>query len=190
MGAVQGRAEAFEQLVAPYERQVYFTCLRIMGNRQDAEDAAQESLLKAFRAFDGFRGEAKVSTWLYTIATRCCLDILRGHRKIISLETLQEEGWEAPSEVPSPYLQMETAERKRLLEAALTLLPDDQRAAIVLCDLQGLSYEEAAQALEAPLGTIKSRINRGRLSLKRHLSASGELFTAEDSLNDERRETK
>ena len=65
-------ADAFEQAVAPYERQVYFTCLRMMGNRQDAEDCAQEAMLKAYKNFSSFRGDSKLSTWLYTIATRCC----------------------------------------------------------------------------------------------------------------------
>lgn len=181
-------ARAFEALVAPYERQVYFVCLRMMGNPEDAQDCAQEALLKAFRAFSSFRGEAKVSTWLYTIATRCCTDALRKRRDVVSLEQLRDEGFELDSDEPSPYLQLEWAERRRLLEEALGGLNADQRQAVVLCDLQGLSYEEAAQALDCPLGTLKSRINRARASLKRQLSAGGELFLDQSRLNGERRE--
>ena len=88
MPALNTNAQAFEAAVAPYERQVYFTCLRIMGNPQDAEDCAQEAMLKAYHAFAGFRGDSKASTWLYTIATRCCMDALRRRREVVSLDSL------------------------------------------------------------------------------------------------------
>lgn len=188
MASTQHTAQAFEQLVAPFERQVYYLCLRMMGNREDAQDCAQEAMLKAFRAFPTFRGEAKISTWLYTIASRCCTDELRKRREPLSLEQLRDEGYEPESEEPSVYLRLEWSERKRLLEAALSELPWDQRQAVVLCDLQGLSYEEAAQALDCPLGTLKSRISRARASLKRQLSIHGELFLDQSRLNGERRD--
>ena len=183
-------SQTFEKLVAPCERQVYFTCLGMMGNAQDAQDCAQETMLKAFLGFAGFKGEAKVSTWLYSIATRCCTDALRRRHETISLEQLQEDGFDPPGDAPSPYLQLEAGERKRLLREALQQLPCEHRQPIVLCDLQGLSYEEAAQALDLPLGTVKSRLNRARASLKNTLSKNAELFSLKTRPTDERREDK
>ena len=94
MGELRSSAAAFEQLVAPYEKQVYYLCLRMMGNAHDAQDCAQDAMLRAFRAFHSFRGEAKVSTWLYTIAHRACVDALRARKPQVSLNTLQEQGWD------------------------------------------------------------------------------------------------
>lgn len=190
MPALNTNAQAFEAAVAPYERQVYFTCLRIMGNPQDAEDCAQEAMLKAYHAYAGFRGDSKASTWLYTIATRCCMDALRRRREVVSLDSLREDGWEAQSEEPSPYLALEEGERKRLLGEAITHLPEEHRVVLTLCDLQGLSYEEAAGVIGCPLGTVRSRLNRARAGLRQALSAGGELF--QDNLRpiDERRESK
>ena len=179
---------AFEEAVAPYERQIYFTCLRIMGNTYDAEDCAQESLLRAFRAFLSFRGDAKLSTWLYTIAARVCMDALRAKRPEASLEELSEAGWEQEDEAPSPHSLLEEKERKAALGKALDELPDIFRTVMVLCDLQGLSYEEAAQSLSVPIGTVRSRLNRARGMLYKKLLAGGELISPENRPNDERRD--
>lgn len=184
------QARAFEDLVAPCERQVYFTCLGMMGNEQDAQDCAQETLLKAYRGFVDFRKDSKVSTWLYTIATHCCTDALRRRHETISLEQLQDEGFDPPGDAPSPYLELEASERRRLLREALQQLPYEHRQPIVLCDLQGLSYEEAAQALALPLGTVKSRLNRARAALKSILSKNAELFLLKTRPTDERRRDK
>lgn len=182
------KADRFIEQAAPFERQVYYLCLRVMGNPQDAEDCAQESMLKAYRAFDRFRGDSSMGTWLYTIASRCCMDALRKRKEPLSLEALEEQGWEGESEEPSPYLQLETSERKRLLGEAIAQLPLAQRLPLVLCDLQGMSQEEAALAMDCPLGTVKSRLSRGRQALKQRLSAKGELFHEHLRPKDERRE--
>lgn len=184
------QAQTFEDLVAPCERQVYFTCLSMMGNAQDAQDCAQETLLKAFKGFSNFRKDAKVSTWLYTIATRCCTDALRRRHETISLQQLQEEGFDPPGDAPSPYLELEVSERKRLLREALQQLPYEHRQPLVLCDLQGLSYEEAGKALALPLGTVKSRLNRARAALKNILLKNAELFMQRTRPTDEGREGK
>ena len=189
MKTLEDRAQAFEALAAPLERQVYFTCLRMMGNREDAEDCAQESMLKAFRSFASFRGDSQFSTWLYAITTRTCLDALRKRRDVVSLEALKEEGFEAQSAEPEAYEQLEAGERKRLLEEALTQLPEEQRAVLVLCDLQQLPQEEAAKVLSCPLGTVKSRLHRARGALRHLLQKQMELFRNTDRPNDERRET-
>lgn len=190
MSIFRKNANAFEEAVAPYERQVYFTCLRMMGNVQDAEDCAQEAMLKAYKSFSSFRGESKLSTWLYTIASRCCMDALRARKEAVSLNELQEAGWEKEDESPSPYLQLEEAQRKEALQMAITHLPHDQRLTLVLCDLQGLSYEEAAQTMDCPAGTVKSRLSRARTALKKILSQQMELFEPTGRPIDERGKTK
>ncbi len=184
------QADAFEKMAAPCERQVYFTCLRMLGNQQDAEDCAQETMLRAFRAFSSFREESKFSTWLYTIATRVCMDFLRARKGVLSLDALKDAGWEQADEGPSPYLLLEQNARKELLGKALQLLPEHARAAVVLCDLQGLSYEEAAQALDIPIGTLRSRLSRARNGLQKILSQQAELFISPARPIDERRENK
>lgn len=183
----QSRVLRFEELAVPHEKQVYFTCLNMMGSREDAEDCAQEAMLRAFRKLDSFRGEASFSTWLYAIAVRVCLDALRKRKEAYSLELMRESGWDIPDTAPDAYLQMESRERRRILKAAITQLPPDFRAALVLVDLQGLSYDEAALALEIPLGTLKSRVSRARGALLKSLSDNGELFSPSARPNDERR---
>ncbi len=183
----QVRVLRFEQLAAPLEKQVYFTCLNMMGNHEDAEDCAQEAMLRAFRRLDSFRGASKFSTWLYAIAVHVCLDELRKRKTTYSLELLRESGWDVPDTAPELYEQMETKERRRKLRDAISLLPPEFRAPQVLVDLQGLSYQEAAQALGLPLGTVKSRVSRARQALMKTLLDNGELFGHEDRLNDERR---
>ena len=189
MSIIHKNAEAFEEAVTPYERQIYFTCLRMMGNPQDAEDCAQEAMLKAFKNFSAFRGESKLSTWLYTIAARCCMDALRARKQEVSLDEMRDEGWEKADDGPSPYLKLEASERKRALEKGIACLPADQRMALVLCDIQGMSYAEAADAADCPIGTIRSRLSRARAALKNILSSDMELFLTQGRPNGERGKT-
>ena len=189
MSLITYGAKTFEDAVAPFEQQLYFICLGMMGNVQDAQDCAQEAMFKAFKHYSKFRREAKLSTWLYTIASRCCIDVLNKKRETVSLDKIREEGWEKEDSSPSPYFQLEEAERSHLLRLAISSLPCEQRQVIVLCDLQGLSYEQAAEIIECPLGTVRSRLNRARTALKNKLKKNTELFSTEESLIDERRET-
>lgn len=169
-------AERFEQLAAPLEKQIYFICLSMMGSREDAEDCAQEAMLKAFRAFDSFRGDSSFSTWLYAIAVRACLDALRKRKETFSLDLMCEEGWDVQDTAPDAYLRLEDKERRKVLKAAIALLPPDFRGPQVLVDLQGLSYQEAADVLGLPIGTVKSRVHRARQALYKSLSESRELL--------------
>lgn len=188
MGRDAGRMARFEALAAPLERKVYFTCLRMMGNREDAEDCLQEAMLRAYQRFDSFRGQSLFSTWLYTLTTRVCLDALRKRRDQVSLDALYEEGYEPATEDAQAFLRLVETERKAALAQALTCLPVDFRAALVLVDLQGLPYQEAALALEIKEGTLKSRVSRARAALYKLLLENRELFTETPRLNDERRE--
>lgn len=180
--------EKFEQLILPLEKKVYFTCLQLMGNREDAEDCAQEALLKAYRNFSSFKGQSKFSTWLYTVVTRVCLDALRRRKEVFSLDEMLEEGYEPSSGEAEAYLKLEEKERKALLQEALREIPPDFRLALVMIDLQGLSYQETAGILSLPEGTVKSRLYRARKMLQGLLMKNRELFLSEPRLNDERRE--
>ena len=167
---LRSRAEQFERMAAEYERPIYLLCLRMMGNREDAQDCAQEALLRAFRAFDRFRNDASPKTWLYRIAYNTCIDELRRRRGVVSLDTLREGGFDVPDGAAErAYEQLEHRERYELVRQAVDQLPEDQRAALVLRDFQQLSYEEIAAALQQPEGTIKSRINRAREKVKNYV---------------------
>lgn len=187
MSLPESGAQRFMRLVSLLEKKVYFTCLRMMGNREDAEDCAQEALLKAYGAFSTFRGEARFSTWLYTLVMRTCLDALRRRKDDVSLDALREEGYEPVGETAEAYLKLEQEERRAALIAALNTLPADFRAVMVLLDLQGLTCREAARVLDVPEGTVKSRASRARRALYRELSNNRELFADELRHNDERR---
>ena len=172
-------AEHFERLAAECERQVYAACYHMMGNREDAMDCAQETMLRAFHAFDSFRRDAQFSTWITRIAMNVCVDELRKRKEDLSLEKMQEEtGFDIPDESPGAYARLEEKERMRLLKEGLAALPDDARQLIVMRDMQGMAYEEIAGVLELPLGTVKSRINRAREKLSTILKKSSELFSS------------
>ena len=172
-------AAQFERLAGESERQVYAVCYHMMGNREDAQDCAQETMLRAFRAFDTFRRDASFSTWITRIAMNVCTDELRKRRGNVSLDALKEEqGYDAPDSVPTAYARLEEKERLGLLRQALDDLPLDARQLIVLRDIRGMSYDEIAEALDLPLGTVKSRISRAREKLSALLRKSSELFSS------------
>lgn len=170
---------SFEALAMQAERQVYKTCFHMMGNAQDAADCAQETMLRAYRAFSSFRQDAAFSTWITRIALNVCTDELRRRRPSVSLEEIREEkGFDPPSPQKSVYAQLEARERKRLLREALSQLPEDARQLIVMRDLRNMSYEEIAAVFDLPLGTVKSRISRARDKLAGLLKESAELFSS------------
>lgn len=172
------KEERFERLAAESERQVYSVCFHMMGNREDAQDCAQEAMLRAFRAFDTFRQDASFSTWITSIAMNVCTDALRKRRDAVSLDALREDqGFDVPDAAPTAYARLEEKERLRLLREGLSLLPPDMRQMIVLRDMQGKSYEEIGEILEVPLGTVKSRVSRAREKLSVILKKSSELFS-------------
>ncbi len=157
-----GDREAFGTLVGHHRDRLWAVALRTLGDREEAADAVQDALLSAYRAAGSFRGEAKVTTWLHRVVVNACLDRLRRRavRPTVPLPGSGER--DEPAAVRD-----ELAEREVSLDvtAALAALPAEQRAALVLVDLQGLPVEEAARALEVPVGTVKSRCSRGRARL-------------------------
>lgn len=166
----------FETLAASQEKNVYLTCLRMVHNPEDALDCAQDTMLKAYRAFGSYRGDSQFSTWISRIATNVCLDFLRKRKKNLSLDDMQEEGFDVPDEKASVYSQLEQQERLRLLRKGIQTLPPDMKAVIILRDMEGRSMEEISQILSLPQGTVKSRLNRARNKLCKILSENAELF--------------
>ncbi len=175
-----GDLDAFNALVLVYQGQVYNLCLRMLGSPQAAEDAAQEAFIAAYRAVPRFRG-GRFRAWLLRIAANACYDELRRRRSRpqVPLEAPADD--ERPSaELPAsdePLEQRaERLELARCLQEGLASLPPDQRLAVILRDVQGLAYEEVAEATGASLGTVKSRISRGRAAMRDFLLARGELL--------------
>jgi RNA polymerase sigma-70 factor (ECF subfamily) len=163
-----GDAPAFEDLVMTYQHRVFGVALRMLGNRAEAEEVAQEAFVRAHRALGEFRGDAKLSTWLYAITSRLCLNRLAsGERRMArqgedALLRLSDAG-------PRPDAALERRELETALGRAIAELPEDRRIVVVLRDIEGLSYEEIAQVLELELGTVRSRLHRARAELKEKL---------------------
>src|SRR5438094_8174684 len=160
-----GDPRAFEDQVIAYQHRVFGVALRMLGNRAEAEELAQEVFLRVHRAIGEFRGDAKLSTWLYAIASRLCLNRLTsGERRVVRLgeETL---AWLASREV-GPAEELERTELETALHRAIAELSEERRIVVVLRGLEGLSYEEIAAALELELGTVRSRLHRARMDLR------------------------
>jgi len=162
----KGDPSAFEAILLRYQDRIYNLCRYMLRDPRDAQDAAQEVFLKTYRVLEGFRPDASLYTWLYRIAVNTCLDHKRkSRREAFRNEPLTED---LPSDAPFPEQLYESAEIQRSIQLALQKLPEKLRAAIVLREIEALSYEEIAQVLRTPVGTVKSRISRAREQL-RHL---------------------
>jgi RNA polymerase sigma-70 factor (ECF subfamily) len=164
----QGDRHAFEELVIAYQHRVFGVALRMLGNRAEAEEIAQETFLRAHRALPDFRGEARLQTWLYAIASRLCLNRLASpDRRLVRGD--DEALAAAPSDEPSAAARLERAERDAAVREAIAALPEERRIVVVLRDLEGLSYEEIGEVLGLEPGTVRSRLHRARLDLKNKL---------------------
>ncbi|HID06351.1 MAG TPA: sigma-70 family RNA polymerase sigma factor [Armatimonadetes bacterium] len=165
----RGDNDAWEQLISIYHTRVYSTAYRMLGNHDDAMDAAQDVFIRVFEKVNSFRGASSLGTWIYRITVNICLDYLKRRREV-TFSSLNPDEHETtlliPDPSPSPEDVAERKEVQELVHRALEQLAPEHRAVIVLCDLEQLSYDEAAQVLGIPLGTLKSRLNRGRLALK------------------------
>lgn len=177
--AREGDLGAFNDLVLEYQSLVFNLCLRQLGHRQAAEDAAQEAFVSAWRNLGGLRGAFR--PWLLRIAANACTDEQRrrGRRPQSSLDVALEAGVPEPfDDDPLPETTLLQGELRREVEVALQTLPEEQRLAVILSDLQGLDYAEISQVMNTSLGTVKSRIARGRARLREVLLPSGELSVA------------
>jgi RNA polymerase sigma-70 factor (ECF subfamily) len=162
---------AWELVVARYKRKVFHIGYKFTGRHDDAEDLTQEIFLKVFRSLEKFNRDADFSTWLSSVARNFCIDHYRASKreKEVLVEDLVAFDLAPASTGSSPHRALEDRDRRSFLRRGLEALPDKLREAVVLRDLQGLSYQEMADRLGLPEGTVKSRINRGREELSRLL---------------------
>lgn len=175
--AMGGDLDSFNQLVLRWERPIYALAYRVLGREEDARDVAQETFLRAFRALNGFKGQAKFSSWLYRITLNLCRDWMRRQRRTpvsqppegIDIVELAGEG------EPSESVEDLVARRQlgRAVGKAMTLLPEEQRTAIILKEYHGLTFQEIADMLECPLSTVKTRLYQGLTVLRRQLAEAG-----------------
>jgi len=179
-----GDPDAFGVLFTRHRDRLWAVALRTTGNPEDAADALQEAMISAFRRADSFRGDALVTTWLHRIVVNACLDRLR-RNKVRAAQPLPDDLEEyagrgavlAAGDTAGPEDQAVLSDRRGAVLAALERLPAEQKAAVVLVDLEGYPVEEVARMLECPSGTVKSRCARGRARLAVLLRESGLLET-------------
>lgn len=176
----KGKPGAFEAIVRAHQNRVFSFCARMLADREDALDAAQEVFLSAWRNLAEFRGEAALSTWLLRIAANRCLNRIRRRKSLSERETPwpeppgeSEEGYifqPAGGEADRPDRLAETREMGEILTKALSQLDPGSRWMVLLSDVEGFSYEEIAALADVPLGTVKSRLHRARMAMRRLLS--------------------
>lgn len=178
--AASGDDSAFETLMLAHQKQVYGLCLRMSGNAEDAFDLSQEAFIKAWRGLAQYQFGAEFSTWLYRLTRNVCIDFLRRQKRqaAVPLETEQDgETVELPipDGAPLPEERVFHDERQRALQQALLALPDEQREILILRMVNDLPYEKISAILELPLGTVKSRLARARMQLKKILAAGNQM---------------
>jgi RNA polymerase sigma-70 factor (ECF subfamily) len=164
-----GEEVAFERLVERYYQRIDRLAQQVVRHPMAAEDITQECFLRAYRALPRFRGDASLYSWLYRITINLCLNYLRWHA--LQVSTAQDCDASALPAAADPAVVLEAQERERLIRSAIDTLPAHYRVAIILRDLEGLSYQEIADILSIPLGTVKSRINFGKRLLGKTLRA-------------------
>jgi len=172
-----GDEAAFGELIERYQKQVFNIALRYVHNYDDASDITQEVFIKAYRSVSGFKGKSRISTWLYRIAVNMCLDFIRREkvhsRGLVPLEIKDDE--DGDYELPAPdfsYAPEQVAEQRELQEAlqkALDSLPPISREIVMMRDINGMSYQEIADALHIELGTVRSRLARARIRMRNKL---------------------
>jgi len=179
----RGDANAYEQLVAEHSGDVYALLFRLTSDPEEARDLTQETFLRAFQSIDRFRGDASLKTWMYRIAINQARNRWRWWRRrkkdaTVSLDATDEYGAKPLSMTlpslnsPSPEQETLAHERESQLREALDGLRRSYREAVILRDVEGFTYEEIAETLQISIGTVKSRISRGRLELRRQLEGS------------------
>ena len=183
--AKRGDQDAFESLVRLYEKRVFALTLRMCRNPEAAQEAAQEAFLAVWQGLPSFRGDSSFATWLYRLTANACTDLLRKEQRHLSAAgpSFNDEEWnvEFPSPEPDPSEAAERGELRRTVEQGLRALQPEYRAVLILRELHQLSYDEIAQSLGLDLGTVKSRISRGRKQLRAYLIKHGNFFAVHPS---------
>ena len=169
-----GDREAFGELVEQYRDNVYRLAYRMCGNAYDADEAAQEAFVAAWRALPNFRGDAKFSTWLYRLTTNAAIDVMRREKRH---QTVGDgEMIDLADDADSPQETVERTEQQEAVQKALATLSEEYREVLLLRYMEELDYAEIAEVLQLPSGTVKSRINRAKAALKTALLKSGNIF--------------
>jgi len=169
-----GDREAFGELVEQYRDNVYRLAYRMCGNAYDADEAAQEAFVAAWRALPNFRGDAKFSTWLYRLTTNAAIDVMRREKRH---QTVGDgEMVDLADDADSPQETVERTEQQEAVQEALATLSEEYREVLLLRYMEELDYAEIAEVLQLPSGTVKSRINRAKAALKTALLKSGNIF--------------
>ena len=166
---VEGRSDAFEQILLRYERLIHHIARRYFTNPEDTLDASQDAIIRIYKGLPNvvINEDGTLKAWICTVTANTCLDIVR--KKRVATDELTDDIIAASPTLPSAEESAIANERAREILAAIAQLPDDHRMVIILRDMQGLSYEELAEALNLTLGTVKSRLNRARGALKKLL---------------------
>ena len=181
--AQRGDLDAFNFLILRYQNLLFGIALRLLNDEDVAADAVQEALISAFRRFHTFRGDS-LRSWLARVVVNACYDEMRKKRRqhSVPLEQFNSDGeeietsyWLVDSQA-DPEVRFESTELENVIQTNLDKLPPVYRLMLVLVDIEGLSYEEAATAVGVPVGTVKSRLARARLQMQKSLQASGELL--------------
>lgn len=179
-----GNVESFEELISNYQKKVFNIAFGMMHNQDDAYDISQEVFIRVFKSIKKFKGQSSFSTWLYRITTNACLDELRkrkNNKNIISIDQeIQLEEGEVFRQIedngPTPELIVERNELKEIVRDAISQLSNEHKEVIILRDIHGFSYDDIAEIIKCPQGTVKSRINRARSMLKDILKNKRELW--------------
>lgn len=175
--SMDGDADSFNQLIKRWERPIYALAYRTLGREDDARDVCQETFLRAYRAINGFRGQAKFSSWLYRIALNLCRDWMRRQRRTPTVQAPEDVDIAdlAAEQGPSESIETLVGRRQlgRAVAAAMATLPEEQRTAIVLKEYHGLTFQEIAEMQGVPLSTVKTRLYQGLSVVRRQLEKGG-----------------
>jgi RNA polymerase sigma-70 factor (ECF subfamily) len=167
---LKGNTAAFGDLVARHQDRLFNTMVRLLDHSEDARDVVQEAFLHAYQSLHSFKGDSLFFTWLYRIAVNTAMSMRRKQRPVLRVRANNHEGDTLepldPSEVNRPGYALEMAEEERRVHDALARLSAEHRAVLVMKDMEGMKYEEMAEVLEVPVGTIRSRLHRARLEMR------------------------
>jgi RNA polymerase sigma-70 factor (ECF subfamily) len=176
--SVRGDSAAFGELVRRYQDRLYNTVYRLLGNAEDAQDVVQDCFLSAYQSLPHFKGDSRFFTWLYRIAVNAAISLKRKRRTVLRADIRGTHSSSVEpfddSEASQPSLALERAEDGERLQAALSQLTPEHRTVLVLKDIEGQKYEEIAEILQVPIGTVRSRLHRARLELRDRLQRDEE----------------
>jgi len=173
-----GRSSAFGELVCRYQDRLYNSVYRLTANAEDAQDVVQETFIQAYQSLSTFKGDSLFFTWIYRIAINTAITLKRKQKSTISINASGQQGGIIDpldsSEFNQPDHVLELAEKEQTIQQALNRLSSEHRTVLVMKDLEGMKYEEMADILQVPIGTIRSRLHRARLELREILEAGEE----------------